>query len=175
MANERTFPANMPEKVTTKLESAVEFQKRRLAPAASNRKKDKEASPPPVHRPALSSAAETVRSPTTYAPSLSVAMAGGPRSLASSNVGTRGLASGAAELRKGTLNSSQDNRYASTVRGTTAHTTVIGACLSTPPTSKERGRADTIELSKSNEIYARLSTDPGDEKHRNQMWRVNEV
>ena len=34
---DRTFPANMPEKVTAKLESIQDFQKRKINPRASNR------------------------------------------------------------------------------------------------------------------------------------------
>ena len=118
----------------------------------------------------LSSGENTVRITKTAIPSL---FGDAPRSIASSNWNReRELNSGATVVRKPILDSARDQRYASTVRGTTAHTTVIGADICTPPGSKERDR-NTIQ--KYNEVYGRLHTNSGSNIHPNKLWRVNEV
>ena len=68
LENDRTFPANMPDKVSARLENPADFQKRRMAPAAANRKKAATV----ANRPALASAGETARVKSTYAPNLSM-------------------------------------------------------------------------------------------------------
>ena len=161
--NDRTFPANMPAKVSAKLESIHDFQKRRMAPAASNRKAEAKQSyykrhvdtSPSSFRPNLMSAAETVRL-TSAAGAPSISVGEDPRSVASSNR-ARELHSQAGDARKLTLSSAKgDGRYASTVRGTTANTTVIGVELCTPPASTRKD----IQSLQMAEVYTRMSTDP---------------
>ena len=84
--------------------------------------------------------------------------------------------SGASDVRKNILSSAKDNRYASTVRGTTANT--MGAeLLSTPPMSKEYKRSKVSQIATNEETTSTVmqSNTLDCETHRNKLWKIQEV
>ena len=79
--------------------------------------------------------------------------------------------SGATDVRK-YLDSSKTNRYASTVRGTTANT--VGVEIGSIG-SQDVHRTAQKTSPRMDDILVMLHTDPDSENHPNKLWRVNEV